>query len=122
MTAVTDAVATAFRDEWGKVVATLIRTTGDWDLAEECAQDAFALALRRRRRRPAQPSWRLATPWPATGPSTTSASAPTYAAKLEQVVAMATGEWEGEVATTDERRAQRPLRLIFACGHPALAR
>ncbi|MER6765345.1 RNA polymerase subunit sigma-24, partial [Amycolatopsis sp. NPDC000746] len=40
------AVAQAFRDEWGSVVATLIRVTGDWDLAEECAQDAFALAVR----------------------------------------------------------------------------
>jgi hypothetical protein len=39
------AVADAFREEWGRVVATLIRTTGDWDLAEECAQDAFARAL-----------------------------------------------------------------------------
>ena len=36
------AVDAAFRDEWGRVVATLIRITGDWDLAEECAQDAFA--------------------------------------------------------------------------------
>ena len=45
--AVRAAVDAAFRDEWGRVVATLIRTTGDWDLAEECAQDAFALALRR---------------------------------------------------------------------------
>jgi RNA polymerase sigma-70 factor, ECF subfamily len=36
------AVDAAFREEWGRVVATLIRVTGDWDLAEECAQDAFA--------------------------------------------------------------------------------
>ena len=43
---VEDAVARAFRDEWGRVVATLIRTTGDWDLAEECAQDAFARGAR----------------------------------------------------------------------------
>ena len=28
-------------------MATLIRMTGDWDLAEECAQDAFAQALKR---------------------------------------------------------------------------
>lgn len=41
------AVATAFREEWGRVVATLVRVTGDWDLAEECAQDAFAKALER---------------------------------------------------------------------------
>ena len=43
-------VAAAFREEWGRVVATLIRVTGDWDVAEECAQDAFALALERWRR------------------------------------------------------------------------
>ncbi len=41
------AVAEAFRAEWGRVVATLIRMTGDWDLAEECAQDAVAQALER---------------------------------------------------------------------------
>src|SRR5690242_18081138 len=41
------AVDAAFRAEWGRVVATLIRVTGDWDLAEECAQDAVAMALQR---------------------------------------------------------------------------
>jgi len=40
------AVDEAFRQEWGRVVATLIGMTGDWDLAEECAQDAFAQALK----------------------------------------------------------------------------
>ena len=44
------AVAEAFRDEWGRVVATLIRVAGDWDLAEECAQDAFEQALHGRGR------------------------------------------------------------------------
>ena len=38
-------VATAFQESWGQIVATLIGMTGDWDLAEECAQDAFAAAL-----------------------------------------------------------------------------
>ena len=41
------AVAEAFQSEWGRVVATLVRLTGDWDMAEECAQDAFATALER---------------------------------------------------------------------------
>jgi RNA polymerase sigma-70 factor, ECF subfamily len=41
------AVARAFRGDWGRIVATLIRLTGDWDLAEECAQEAFARALHR---------------------------------------------------------------------------
>jgi RNA polymerase sigma-70 factor, ECF subfamily len=38
------AVVAAFGLEWGRVVAALIGTTGDWNLAEECAQDAFAKA------------------------------------------------------------------------------
>ena len=41
------AVADAFRSDWGRVVAYLIRVTGNWDLAEECAQDAFERALER---------------------------------------------------------------------------
>jgi RNA polymerase sigma-70 factor, ECF subfamily len=41
------AVSEAFRTEWGRVVAHLIRVTGNWDLAEECAQDAFTRALER---------------------------------------------------------------------------
>jgi RNA polymerase sigma-70 factor, ECF subfamily len=46
MDAVAAAVDSAFRDEWGRVVATLIRLFGDWDLAEDCAAEAFATALR----------------------------------------------------------------------------
>ena len=65
------AVADAFHAEWGRVVATLVRLTGDWDLAEECAQDAFATALERwpataSRAAPAPGSPR----WHATAPST----------------------------------------------------
>jgi RNA polymerase sigma-70 factor, ECF subfamily len=48
--AVDQAVAVAFRDSWGQIVATLIRTTGDWDLAEESAQDAFTAAMETRPR------------------------------------------------------------------------
>src|SRR6516164_10323439 len=43
--AATAAVDASFREEWGRIIATLIAVTGDWDLAEECAQDAFARAL-----------------------------------------------------------------------------
>ncbi|MFL5683940.1 MAG: sigma factor, partial [Chloroflexota bacterium] len=34
-----------FREEHGRAVATLIRLTGDFDLAEEAVQDAFIAAL-----------------------------------------------------------------------------
>ena len=50
-----EAAATrAFREEWGRVVAALIRLTGDWDLAEECAQEAYGIAVDR---------WRRYEPW-----------------------------------------------------------
>jgi hypothetical protein len=40
----------AFRDEWGRVLATLIGFLGDFDLAEEAAQEAFAFLTRPTRR------------------------------------------------------------------------
>lgn len=46
MTDVGQAVTAAFRDEWGRVLAAVARSTGDLDLAEDCAQEAFAVALR----------------------------------------------------------------------------
>jgi RNA polymerase sigma-70 factor, ECF subfamily len=39
------AVEAVYRSDWGRIVATLIRLLGDFDLAEESAQEAFAIAL-----------------------------------------------------------------------------
>ena len=39
------AVERVYRAEWGRIVATLIRLLGDFDLAEECAQEAFTVAV-----------------------------------------------------------------------------
>jgi len=36
-----------FRDEWGRVLASLVRFLGDFDKAEEAAQEAFAIAAER---------------------------------------------------------------------------
>ena len=38
-------VDTVYRSDWGRIVATLIRLFGDFDLAEEAAQEAFAAAV-----------------------------------------------------------------------------
>ncbi|MEY2468222.1 MAG: polymerase sigma-70 factor, subfamily [Actinomycetota bacterium] len=114
---VSAAVAGAFRNEWGRVVATLIRTTGDWDLAEECAQDAFAQATER---------------WPVDGvPDKPGAWLTTVARNRarDRMKRAKTGEAKyREVATMsdvdagDERHAIEDdrLRLIFTCCHPAL--
>ncbi len=39
------AVEAVYRADWGRIVATLIRLIGDFDLAEECAQEAFTAAV-----------------------------------------------------------------------------
>ncbi len=42
---VTQAIADTYRAEWGRIVAILIRLVGDFDVAEEAAQEAFAAAV-----------------------------------------------------------------------------
>src|ERR1700752_2901653 len=39
------AVEEVYRSDWGRIVATLIGMVGDFDLAEESAQEAFAAAI-----------------------------------------------------------------------------
>jgi RNA polymerase sigma-70 factor (ECF subfamily) len=118
---VTEAVATVYADEWGRIVATLIRLTGDWDLAEECAQDAFAQALERWPRDgvPRRPGAWLTTTARNRALDRLRRSA-TEAAKLREVARMAPPEetlepGDGEDGVPDDR-----LQLIFTCCHPAL--
>ncbi len=121
--AVRAAVDGAFRDEWGRVVATLIRTTGDWDLAEECAQDAFAMALQRWPKDgiPGRPGAWLTTAARNRAIDVLRRKA-VGAAKLREVAAMtppAEPSYEGETdhsGVPDDR-----LRLMFTCCHPALS-
>jgi RNA polymerase sigma-70 factor, ECF subfamily len=42
---ITTAIESVYRSDWGRIVATLIRFFGDFDLAEEAAQEAFAAAV-----------------------------------------------------------------------------
>jgi RNA polymerase sigma-70 factor (ECF subfamily) len=125
---VTAAVAAAFRDEWAQVVATLIRFTGDWDLAEECAQDAFALALERWGRDgvPQRPGG-----WLTTVARNRATDRLRRAASGEAKVEEAARMWqppqsgfepdEGGLGPDDSGIGDDRLRLIFTCCHPALS-
>jgi RNA polymerase sigma-70 factor, ECF subfamily len=107
-----------FREEHGRAVAVLVRHFGDIELAEECVQDAFAVALER---------------WPATGIPPRPAGwiittgrnraidrlrreASRAVRHREAVSLLASDEPSEEGAVPDDR-----LRLIFTCCHPALA-
>jgi RNA polymerase sigma-70 factor (ECF subfamily) len=119
------AVASAFREEWGRVVATLIRVTGDWDVAEECAQDAFVLALQHWRREgvPRNPGAWLTTT--ARNRAVDRARrATTGASKLREVTVLSAGDdtnRPSQVELDDSGVDDDRLRLIFTCCHPALA-
>jgi RNA polymerase sigma-70 factor (ECF subfamily) len=119
------AVDAAFREEWGRVVATLIRVTGDWDLAEECAQDAFATALQRWPRDgiPGRPGAWLTTA--ARNRAIDVLRRRTVgAAKLREVAALSVEPDSGsafEVETDHSGVPDDRLRLMFTCCHPALS-
>jgi len=114
---VAQAVAAAGRDSYGRIVATLIRVTGDWTLAEDCAQEALAAALER---------------WPGDGiPGNPGGWLLTVARnraidvlrraavenrKLQEVAMLGEPAPEPAGEIEDDR-----LRLIFTCCHPALA-
>ena len=104
-----------FRDEWGRVLATLIGILGDFDLAEEAAQEAFAIAAARWERDgvPDNPrAWLVST----------ARNRAIDRIRRERTLDEKTRMLEPppppmeETAIPDER-----LELVFTCCHPALA-
>jgi RNA polymerase sigma-70 factor, ECF subfamily len=107
-----------FRDEWGRVLAGLIGFLGDFDLAEEAAQEAFAVAAERwpREGTPANPRAWLATTARNRAIDRIRRDR-TLHAKTRLLDVPETVEDElGETTIPDER-----LELVFMCCHPALA-
>jgi RNA polymerase sigma-70 factor (ECF subfamily) len=118
-----ETVERIFREEYGRILATLIRVCGDFDLAEESLQDALAIALER---------------WPADGvPANAGAWLTTTARRRaidrlrrNQTFAAKQAALEADAAINAlAAESEQPvhdipddrLRLIFTCCHPALA-
>src|SRR5216684_7836697 len=116
------AIEALYRSDWGRIVATLIGLLGDFDLAEEYAQEAFAAALDQ---------------WPVSGtPELPRAwiiqtarhkaidrlrRRTLFAEKIQpQLARDYTGFTPAKKNEASEIQDDR-LRLIFTCCHPALA-
>ena len=114
------AIEEIFRSDWGRLLSALIHLLGDFDVAEEALQEAFAIAV---------------TEWADEVPRNPSAwlygtarhkaidrlrRQSRFAEKQTEMAAMTasstTIDIEEESSVPDER-----LRLIFTCCHPALA-
>jgi RNA polymerase sigma-70 factor, ECF subfamily len=109
------------REESGRILSTLIRLLGDFDLAEESLQEAYATALQK---------------WPAEGtPANPRAWLITTArhkaidrlrrdrrfeAKSEEISRSAEATVQPEADLDDDMVPDDRLRLIFTCCHPAL--
>ena len=116
------AIAAAFRAERAKVLATLIRHVGDFQLAEDAVQDAFvdAVSAWRRDGVPARPgAWlTVAARRRAIDRMRRNRSVADRADRLAQLMRLDRQEHPDEAeesAIVDDR-----LRLIFTCCHPAL--
>jgi RNA polymerase sigma-70 factor (ECF subfamily) len=117
-----DAIARVFREEYGRVVAGLVRLLGDIDLAEESVQEAFVVASQR---------------WPGAGVPPNPGGWITVTARnraLDRLRRESTrARREQRAIMTDdpgdpfddsfdaEAIGDERLRLIFTCCHPALA-
>src|SRR5437773_7216354 len=115
-------VDSVYRSDWGRIVATLIRLVGDFDLAEEAAQEAFAAAVNQWRASgvPEFPrAWILQT---ARHKAIDRLRRRTrFEEKLESY---ATSGFSRTLEEPDYDTNEIPddrLRLIFTCCHPALA-
>ena len=116
------AVEAVYRSDWGRIVATLIGLVGDFDLAEESAQEAFAAAVDQWRTSgvPEFPrAWIIQT---ARHKAIDRLRHRTLAE--EKLKTYATSGMVSEIEEPDYDTTEIPddrLRLIFTCCHPALA-
>jgi RNA polymerase sigma-70 factor, ECF subfamily len=119
---VRESIEAVYRAESGRILATLIRLLGDFDLAEDALHDAFAAALQR---------------WPTEGvPANRRAwlistgrfraidavrRRVRFDASQETITEQLYTDPNGGAAVDDENVGDDRLRLIFTCCHPALA-
>jgi RNA polymerase sigma-70 factor (ECF subfamily) len=117
-----EAVEAVYRSDWGRVVATLIGLVGDFDLAEDSAQEAFAAAVNQ---------------WPVSGVPEFPRAWIIQTARHkaidrirrktrfeEKLESYATSGLMRTIEEPDYDTSEIPddrLRLIFTCCHPALA-
>lgn len=116
------AVEEVYRADWGRIVATLIRLFGDFDLAEESAQEAFAAAVDQWRDCgvPEAPrAWIIQTAKHKAIDRIRRKGV--YAEKLESYVVSGLVRAAEEPNYDHGEILDDRLRLIFTCCHPALA-
>src|SRR5882724_4975899 len=117
-----EAVESLYRSDWGRIVAALIRLVGDFEVAEEAAQEAFTAGVNQ---------WRTAgvpefpRAWIIQTARHKAIDMIRRRARIDETVDVtAASELNQKIDAPDYDPAEIPddrLRLIFTCCHPALA-
>src|ERR1700751_649871 len=118
----TDAVEAVYRSDWGRIVAALIALIGDFDLAEESAQEAFTAAV---------DQWKISgvpeftRAWIIQTARHKAIDRIRRKARFEEKLeSYASSGMVRTVEEPDYDSSEIPddrLRLVFTCCHPALA-
>lgn len=119
----TEAIDAVFREEGGVILAALIRSCGDFDLAQDALQDAAAIALERW---PVEGVPRNAGAWLTTTARRRAIDRirrdQRFARKLQALGSLLeAAEGLPQRPADDDTIADDRLRLIFTCCHPAIA-
>ena len=116
------AVSEVYRSDWGRIVATLIRMVGDFDVAEEAVQEAFAAAVDQWR---AQSVPEFPRAWIIQTARNKAIDVIRRRARFEEKLEAYSRTIEESVSLEPEFNTNEipddRLRLIFTCCHPALA-
>jgi RNA polymerase sigma-70 factor (ECF subfamily) len=110
-----------FRDEWGRVLANLIGFLGDFDLAEDAAQEAFAIAAERWPREgiPEHPrAWLVTT---ARNRAIDRIRRDRTLAEKTRLLGLEAKREPPSMSTHSTHFPDERLELIFTCCHPALS-
>lgn len=116
------AIENVYHSDWGRIVAALIRLFGDFDLAEDVAQEAFAAAVDQWRTTgiPDNPrAWLIQTARHKAIDRIRRRV--TLAEKLDQDPNLAPHATSGSAEVDDTEIQDDRLRLMFTCCHPAIA-
>src|SRR5262245_31931822 len=116
--------AAAAVDSYPRIVATLIRVTGDWTLAEDCAQEALTQAIQRWPDDgvPAHPAgWLLTVARNRAVDVLRRASVERPKLGALAMLALTDPEPVGTAEMAHEELVDDRLRLVFTCCHPALS-
>ena len=112
-----DTVEAVYRAESRRVLATLIRLLGDFDLAEEALHDAFTAALERW---PTEGVPDKPVPWLVSAGRFRAIDAIRKRARFDASQAEIISRFENEEPVADDELQDDRLRLVFTCCHPAL--